>query len=401
MKKTILIRILAALAVLVCLGGCAAQNTQKLQGITMQESELEQAKEKLVNACFELMEVNEHLYSGIFRSLDYTDDFVEKASWDSLLKARASASAALVSIRQLELPAFDLASEEMDLLEEADIEANAVQREFEALEGVRRSKENTAALLCYTLEDDVFLKASVEDAIPAMAEFYRDSFMLEYRYMCLLVNYMLIQMDKEDTWQMWTDQLPYMAACADTWYEKTADVERATDRVLDELQALQTQMGSFLGVSEFALEIVQEAVETGDMNALQREINAIDGAPGYFPIPSWLPDVVNLYLVTDPDTQEKRLVKSGEELNSIPSACYISCGVISQEDVIAYGEHLKQCGVETYGTWNESKDTWNLLAKSGSSTMMIEWKENETLLYLTEPVGCLIPELYLNAMAME
>lgn len=401
MKKTILIRILAALAVLVCLGGCAAQNTQKLQGITMQESELEQAKEKLVNTCFELMEVNEHLYSGIFRILDYTDDYVEKASWDSLLKARASTSAALVSIRQLELPVFDLASEEMDLLEEADIEANAVLREFERLEDVRSDLETTATLLCYTLEDDVFLKASVEDAIPAMAEFYRDYFVLEYRYMCLLVNYMLIQMGKEDTWQMWTDQLPYMAACADVWYENTADVERAVDRVLDEMQFLQTQMGSFLGVSEFTLEIVQEAVETGDMDALQREINTIDGVPGYFPTPSWLPDVVNLYLVTDPDTQEKRLVKSGEELNSVPSTCYISCGVISLDDVIAYGEHLKQWGAETYGTWNESKDTWNLLAKSGSSTMMIEWKENETLLYLTEPVGCLIPELYLNAMAME
>lgn len=401
MKKTILIRILIALAVLVCLGGCAEQNTQRLQGITMQESELEQAKAKLLNECFELMEVNEQLYSGIFRSLDYTDDYAERSSWDSLLKARASASAALVSIRQLELPVFDLSSEEMDLLVEADIEANDIQREFEALEGVRINKENTAALLCYTLEDDVFMKASVEDAIPAMAEFYRDYFMLEYRYMCLFANYMLIQIDEEDTWRMWTERLPYMAACADEWYEKTADVERATDRVLDEMQVLQTQMGSFLGVSEFTLEIVQEAVETGDMNALQREINAIDGVPGYFPIPAWLPDVVNLYLVSDPDTQEKRLVKAGEELNSAPSACYISCGAIMQEDVTAYGEYLQQWGIETYDKWNEAKDTWQLLANSGSSTMMIEWTEDETLLYLTEPVGCLIPELYLYAMTMK
>lgn len=401
MKKTILIRILIALAVLVCLGGCAEQNIQRLQGSTMQGSELEQAKAKLLNECFELMEVNEHLYSGIFRSLDYTDDYVDTSSWDSLLKARASASAALVSIRQLELPVFDLASEEMDLLEAADIEANDVQREFEALEDVRINKENTAALLCYTLEDDVFMKASVEDAIPAMAEFYRDYFVLEYRYMCLFANYMLIQMDEEDTWQMWTNQLPYMAACADEWYEKNADVESATDRVLDEMQVLQTQMGSFLGVSEFTLEIVQEAVETGDMNALQREINAIDGVPGYFPIPAWLPDVVNLYLVTDPDTQEKRLVKAGEELNSAPSACYISCGAISLDDVTAYGEYLGQWGIETYSAWNESSDTYQILVKSGSCTMMVEWTVNETLLYLAEPVGCLIPELYLWAMSME
>jgi len=28
----------------------------------------------------------------------------------------------------------------------------------------------------------------------------------------------------------------------------------------------------------------------------------------------------------------------------------------------------------------------------------VEWTPEETLLYLTEPVGCLIPELYLQAM---
>ena len=72
-----------------------------------------------------------------------------------------------------------------------------------------------------------------------------------------------------------------------------------------------------------------------------------------------------------------------------------------QEDVTAYEAYLQQWGIETYATWNEERNTWQLLANSGSSTMMIEWTENETLLYLTEPVGCLIPELYLYAMTIE
>ena len=137
------------------------------------------------------------------------------------------------------------------------------------------------------------------------------------------------------------------------------------------------------------------------MDVLRREINEMEDVPGYFPIPIWLPDVINLYLVTDPDTQEKRLVSAGEEVNTVPSACYISCGAIALDDVTAYGEYLSQWNVETYSTWNEAKDTWQLLANSGSSTMMIEWTEDETLLYLPEPVGCLIPELYLYAMTME
>ena len=106
-------------------------------------------------------------------------------------------------------------------------------------------------------------------------------------------------------------------------------------------------------------------------------------------------------LVTDPATQEKQLVVSDAQLDSVPSACYISCGAIAQEEVVAYGEYLKQWGIEIYGTWNETQDTYQLLANSGNSAMMVEWTEEETLLYLAEPVGCLIPELYLYAMTAE
>lgn len=398
---------LSILVLLSSLAGCAEKNSQiprnaeTQQGEQIEKSDLQQANAKLLADLFELLKVNEEVYSGMFLIMEYSEAYGQDNSWDSLLKARASAGAALVAIRQMELPTLNLTDAEIDLLMDAGIEINAVQREFEALDSWRTSKDDTASLFCYTLEDDVFLKASVEDAIPAMAAFYRDYFTLECRNLCYFANYLLLQMDSGDTWQLWTAQLPSMAACMDMWYEDSSELEEATGLVLDEMESLQTQMGSFLGTAEYTLEIVREAVETGDLAALRREINEIADVPGYFPIPGWLPDVVNLYLVTDPDTQEKRLVKSGEELDSVPSACYISCGAISLEEAEAYGEQLKLWGIETYAAWDEPEETWQLLANSGISTMMMEWTEDETLLYLTEPVGCLIPELYLYAMTME
>lgn len=390
-----------------CLTGCTESGSQVIQHNEIQQSEhadssdLQQANSKLQAELFELLRVNEEVYSFMFRIMQYTEAYGQNNSWDSLLKARASASAVLAAIRQMELPVLDLTEEEITILTDAGVEVNAVQREFEGLQSWCASKEDTASLFYYTLEDDVFMKASVEDAIPVMAEFYREYFILEYRYLCNFVNYVLIQLDSVDTWQLWLEQFPCMAACADVCYEETSELEAATGQLLDEMEARQTQMGIFLGTSEYTFEIVQEAVETGKMDALRREINEMEDVPGYFPIPIWLPDVINLYLVTDPDTQEKRLVSAGEEVNTVPSACYISCGAIALDDVTAYGEYLSQWNVETYSTWNEAKDTWQLLANSGSSTMMIEWTEDETLLYLPEPVGCLIPELYLYAMTME
>lgn len=395
--------ILSMLLLLSCMTGCTEKDSPipQLTKEQVEQSHLQQTGSKLLMELFELLKINEEVYSNIFRIMEYTEVYGQNNSWDSLLKARASASAALVAIRQMELPTLNLTEGEITILMDKGVEVNAVQREFEALQSWHSSKDDTASLFCYTLEDDVFMKASVEDAIPAMAEFYQEYFILEYRYLCYFVNYMLIQIDSLDTWQLWIDQFPCMAACADVCYQETSELEVATGLILDEMEVLQAQMGSFLGTSEYTLEIVQEAVETGNLDALQREINEMEDVPGYFPIPNWLPDVVNLYLVTDLETQEKRLVNAGEELNTVPSACYICCGAISLDNVTAYGEYLAQWDIETYSTWNETKDTWQLLANSGSSTMMIEWTENETLLYLIEPVGCLIPELYLNAMKMD
>ena len=67
----------------------------------------------------------------------------------------------------------------------------------------------------------------------------------------------------------------------------------------------------------------------------------------------------------------------------------------------AYEARLGQWGLETYGTWDEGGDTYQVLVNSGGSTMLIKWTGAETLLYLSEPVGCLIPELYLYAMTAQ
>lgn len=401
---SVLVILLSMLIQLSVLTGCANQIPEDVeiqQGEQFPKSDLQLAESKLLEEMYELLKVSEEVYSGMFQILEYTQAFGQDNSWDSLLKARASASAALAAIQQMKLPALDLTEDEIAILMDAGVEVNAVQREFEALESWHRSNYDTASLFCYTLEDDVFMKASVEDAIPAMAEFYQEYFLLEYRHLCYFVNYILIQVDSVNTWQLWLEQLPCMAVCADVCYEEISELEAVTGLLLDEMEAMQAQMGSFLGTSEYTMEIVQEAVETGNLDVLQREINEMEDVPGYFPIPSWLPDVNNLYLVNDPETQEKRLVRVGEERNTIPSGCYICCGMIALKEVTTYGEYLAQWDIETYSTWNEAKDTWQLLANSGSSTMVIEWTEDETLLYLTEPVGCLIPELYLYAMTME
>lgn len=395
--KKIAVVLLSLLLTFSCLTGCSTPEAS-VPADGPESTQLQLAKEKLLADWFRLLEVYESIYSGIFQTLDYMKMYASDSSWESLLKARASASATQLALRQMELPVLTLTSEEVAQLLPEDGDSVVFLQEFEILENLPTDKELTVSLLCYTLEDDVFLQASVEEAIPTMVEFYQEYFTLEYRNMCQFTNYLLLKLDYIEIWEDWKAALPCMASCADIWYNDIEKLEMETKLLQDSMRALQTQLGNILGTSEFTLEIVQEAVQTGNLSALQREINDISGVTAYFPIPAWLPDVPYLYLVTDLESGEKRLVNMGEELSSLPSACYINCGIIPVEDVETYAEQLTLRNIQTYSSWNDAQDTLSILVNSGSSTMMVEWTTEETILYLTEPVGCLIPELYLQAM---
>lgn len=389
----ILAAILAALMLCCLLPGCAASPAPSTAPAISPET-----AEAFQDALFRLLATHEQLQSGLTRTVEYMDEFVRDGAWHSLLTARAACSAALVDVIQMELPEPELSQEQISALLDADIEINVLQLEFEQLERNRTEQQNTLSLLSYALEDDVFLKAFVEDSLPKMVENYRQIASLELRYYRNFANYLLLQAGTPEIWDQWSTRLPGLAACSGEWYDTTEDTAAAADGILDELELALSEMGSVLGTADYTLEVVREAVQTGDLEPLSREIERFDGVPGYFITPAWLPDVVHLYLVTDSALQEKRLVQAGEELTDAPSACYIMCGAVALEDLEAYEALLKSWEFETYGVWEEPDTRYQLLVNSGESTMMIDWTAGETLIYLTDPVGCLIPELYLAAM---
>lgn len=398
MKRNNIFVWIVSLAMLVGLTGCAGKGAS----VPVDDPKLAQAKEKLLGAWIEAMEADEQIYSTVFQMLDYVDAYTQDNSWESLLKARAVSNTAVSAICQITLPKMELSEEETELLLNAGIEVNAVQLEHEKIDEVCEDKSRTARIFFDTLEHDVFLSSSVEKAIPDMTAFYRSYYTLECRSCFQFTNYLLLQMDSADEWQSLLERFPCMAACADGWYTELTEVEAANGGVLDEMQRIQSEMGRFLGISEDTLRIVEDARTTGDMAELTREINVISGVPGYFPNPDWDLDcdTKKFYLVTDPNTQEKRLLQAGESLDSVPSACCILYESVALEDVQAYAKLLGQWGIAAHEAWDESKDTFQVLANSGKSAMMIEWSQEKTLLHLTEPIGCLIPQLYLYAMTV-
>lgn len=388
MKKRIIAAVAALFLTMACLTGCGRKG--------LDENEL--ALQEQWIAC---LEFSEQAYETMEWVFSYVEAFDNDNSWNSMMKARSACGSAILELNSMEVPEVLVTQEQYSALMEKGVEADVVYQEYQCLDIDCEYRVDILQRLEGYLLDGIYLAPSA-DRLTAWLETNRENIKLQSEYLCVTTNYLLLQLGDDTLWHEMPERFPVIAAAQDPWSQGPEALQEECGEILDAIEALLMDENAYLGTSEYILKIVEEAVCTGDMSRLKAAIHHMEGVPAFFPLPSWVPEEAMWhYLVPETGSNSPRLVQVRETIDKVPSACYISCGVISQEDVIAYGEHLKQWGVETYGTWNESKDTWHLLAKSGSSTMMIEWKENETLLYLTEPVGCLIPELYLNAMAME
>ena len=388
MMKQFFSAIMAVLLTVTILTGCGRRGLNETE-LTLQEQWID---------CLEFTEETYEIMGWVF---SYAEVFAGDNSWDSMMKARAACDSAILALNSMEAPEPLLSQEQYSALMADGIEADVVYQESQYLDTSRSYRVDTLRRLESYLRDDIYLAPSA-DQLSAWLETNRKNIRLQCEYMCLTTNYLLLQLGDDSLWKEMTERFPTIAAAQTAWNRDPEALQVECGEVLNSIEDLLKDENAYLGTSEYTLKIVEEAVKTGNLSRLAAITRCMDGVPAYFPLPFWMPaETMWHYLVPDTENDSPRFVQVGEPIDQVPSACYIACNTISLEDTTAYGEYLSQWGIETYGKWNESQDTWQLLAKNGNSTMMISWTADEVVLYLTEPVGCLIPDLYLRAMTME
>lgn len=342
--------------------------------------------------------VADEVYASVLWALDYAEAFAGDNTWDSLLKARAACGAAELAVQQMQLPQQTLTQEQSAALMDAGIEADIVKKEFEGLETTLAQNLDTLEGLKALLKNDVYLTPSVQ-MLSSWIAACRQVVQLQCEYLCLMTNGLSLQTGADGLWRQMDAAQPTLAASRAEWYEDERLLQAACTDTLDALEAQISERTETLGVSEYTLKLVQEAVDTGELDRLSAQMNVISGVPAYFPQPSWVPDgAAQYYLVTDGESEQMRLLTAGEDILQTPSASYLSCSGVSSEDVEQYALRLTQWGLEAYADWNEEETGYQVFSISGESMMLVEWTQEETIVYLTQPVGCLIPELYLAAM---
>lgn len=386
-------RLLITAAILLTLGtliGCSSAARQ---------TPLQEEKAALQSDWEACLEISESRFRQLLWVYDSVEAYARDNSWDSLLKARAACAAAMGSLQQLSPRELTMSQEQYQELIGAGIEADVVAMECENLSAGITQTIHTLTMLETILQDDIYFTESVEilaDRVRVGRQIVQD----ECSYLCLTTNYLLLQMQEDGLWEEMESRYPIIGACQDPWYSDPEPIMSACGAVLEDLQAQQTRLSEFLGVSDYTLKLVEEAAATGDVSRLAKQMNHVAGVPAYFPLPGWIAEnpAQCLYLIPDAQTQELRPADSPEDLSQAPSACYLLCGGIHREAVEGYGERLKSWGLEPYAHWDAEAEAYRLRVTSGESQLLVEWTQDETTLCLTSPVACLIPELYLLAM---
>lgn len=342
------------------------------------------------------LSVNEQIHTAFQWAFSYAESYALENDWESLLKARAAASAALITLRQLEAPESTLTDEQYDALLAKGIEADVVLTELSAMPQFLQSKQDTLALLNYHLKQDIFLTPDAE----MFADWVQSSIKiddLDAQYVWLTTNYLLLQTKQDKLWDSWQKDFPGLAEDITQWQTTADELMVQADSLLDTMAEELVLYEGYAGTSEYALEIVKEAVATGDLTELAQNLNRMEGVPGYFPVPEWLPDVTWLYVSGESGSDDLELIRTGDVIAKAPAACYIACPDISLRDARAYCEELKRWGLEPYET-EDDEGNYQMLVKQGDSQLLLKWDEAETVLYFTDPVGSLIPSLYLSAL---
>lgn len=376
----------AALLLSLALAGCAAEPKKP------DENEIQLQAQW--SAC---LEASDRIYADMCWAFAYAEAFSREPSWDNLQKARAACSSVISSMYAMELPENTMSQEQLTALMDKGVDADVVVTELENLPTQLNNRLTTMQCLLYLLRDDVYLTPSAEK-IGSWVKTNQDGAGLQCEYLAVTTNYLLLQMEDRSLWDTMADRFSAIGPFCGHWEADPKALETEADRVLDEMESQLAAESGYLGISEYTLELVRGAVETGDLQPLADALYPIEGVPAWFPMPEWLPQDLLWYYLMEEDG-ELRLLNTGEALDQAPAACYIPCDGITREDMRSYAARLEFWGTDHYV--QEENDTCQILVDGGECKMLVTWTQEETLLFLTDGIGCLMPELYLGAMWME
>ena len=275
-------------------------------------------------------------------------------------------------------------------------------------------------------------------------------------------NYLLLQMGRESWWKTLSEQLPTVFFFSHGWsIDETLVAEKYTE-AYEKSNACYLRMEDLESICSYAerLENIAKSIDHNPSvhDVMAPYMWKIPDIPTYFPMPEWLenmfPSKLNTlesnnvyeqyeneldklikqsrsacesthsetyasaeendsaeeeissnkatvtwqYEYLDSDSHETHRLLVGDKIQDTPNYCRITAQYLPQEEMENYCNLLKTFGF--IPSLQTSADGSEMLLEVSNNLccLQVKWTEKETVLFLTDFVGCLIPATYLKAI---
>jgi len=395
------------------------QNTQSIEALYQQLSQC--------------LSYYDSLYESILWSLDYAQEYSDKNDWSALSRARAACTAAKAAITEEPLPDNTVSMEQYLELLHNNVESDLV---YALWEDPQEEGTMLLQIIC-SLESFVYEQIHFYEMTPRLETWIGDcrAFIQAHcKYLTLITNYLLLQMDMESRWETLSKQMPTVFSFRQDWsLDETLTAERYA-KAHEEYNACYLRMEDLDSISNYSrrLESIATSIphRPSVSDVMAPYMWEIPDIPAYFPMPEWLENtlpgksntleaknakeelkeqyeeaipanqiiVAWQYEYLDPESQRVQQLLAGNKLQGAPARCCITAQHLPQEEITNYCRLLEEFGLNPLLQTNKEGDVTTLEVISAICCLQITWTEQETVLLLTEPVGCLIPETYLKAI---
>lgn len=392
MKKKllhILSAIILALLLVLTMSACEESPQEPYDPASDNGEALEEAKAAAMSDLDALLSATEEAYSVTFWAWDYGAEFVEKPSRNRLLKALAALYTAERTLEELELPDMTLTKRQFQLLESMGLSMSDLSETCDLLGLTVDNAWAAVQNLRLNLEQDIHAVVVME-ALGEYCNQMRTVFELDCTSLGYTANNVLLLLDRPGEWKRIKSDYPCISGLFDKWQDSGDTLLALANENISTAMSIEEKTEHFIGVNEYLMDVLEEAVDTGDYSRLSALLEDPVPKMDFFPFP----DFVDYDVRWTYTGQHMEPIAPLEELSDPPSGCYATVKRVSLSELEEYLQQAELVGMKTTVKWDEEETTCTASIFSGDSRLLIEWTDRETVLSMQQPVGAFMLPLY-------
>ena len=299
------------------------------------------ARDRLFDDLLEYVSVSERMWGGILWMVDSFERFDSERNWESLQTARAAVEITRHGIEDCILPEAKLTQEDHFVFMDRGMDFSFMDYNSRLVDGERESNIH----LCEDLHNSIMLGAlTKEDWEICRQKYAIDRKLAEYeiRYLALTADWVVATLnDPEaaaDFDRKMKEKCPLTSACRSKEAMTVDAIEVSVDSLLTEMEAIVPEQYAIDGAMQHQLNVMQDVVDTAELDAVREGILPISGMPPILPFPGWYDDRDIRYIWME-DGAEANAPAMGSDSLRMPDSMRMSMTGVGD---LEYREYIKQ-----------------------------------------------------------